>query len=43
MVALEPGPVYVVVARNAVLVAAAIAAAVAVWKLPATAGEAGTA
>ena len=35
MVALEPGPVAVVVMRNVVLVAAAIAAVVALWKLPA--------
>ena len=34
VVAFEPGPVYVVVARNLVLVAAAIAAVVTVWKLP---------
>ena len=34
MVALEPGPVWVVVARNVVLVAAAVCAALAVWKLP---------
>jgi hypothetical protein len=34
MVDLEPGPVAVVVARNAVLVAAAILAAVTVWRLP---------
>jgi len=34
MVDLEPGPVAVVVVRNLVLVAAAIAAAVAVWRLP---------
>ena len=39
MVDLEPGPVAVVVVRNAVLVAAAIVAAVAVWKLPAAAEE----
>jgi hypothetical protein len=36
VVAFEPGPVYVVVARNLVLVAAAVAAAIAVWKLPET-------
>ena len=34
MVDLEPGPVAVVVARNAVLVAAAVTAALAVWRLP---------
>jgi hypothetical protein len=34
MVAFEDGPVAVVVARNVVLVAAAVVAAVAVWKLP---------
>jgi hypothetical protein len=34
LVDLEPGPVAVVVARNAVLVAAAVAATVTVWKLP---------
>ena len=34
MVDLEPGPVYVVVARNVVLVAAAVSAALAVWYLP---------
>jgi hypothetical protein len=34
LVDLEPGPVFVVVARNAVLVAAAVAAAVTVWRLP---------
>jgi hypothetical protein len=34
MVALEAGPVWVVVARNVVLVAAAVTAVVAVWKLP---------
>jgi hypothetical protein len=34
MVAFKDGPVAVVVARNAVLVAAAIVAALAVWKLP---------
>ena len=34
MVALESGPVAVVVARNAVLVAAAVTAALAVWRLP---------
>jgi hypothetical protein len=34
MVAFESGPVAVVVARNAVLVAAAVAAVVSVWKLP---------
>ena len=34
MVALEAGPVWVVVVRNVVLVAAAITAAIAVWKLP---------
>jgi hypothetical protein len=43
VVALESGPVWVVVLRNLVLVAAAVTAAVAVWKLPATAEEAGTA
>jgi hypothetical protein len=32
---LESGPVFVVVARNLVLVAAAIAAAVTLWRLPA--------
>jgi hypothetical protein len=36
VVALEPGPVWVVVLRNIVLVAAAVTAAVAVWELPAT-------
>jgi hypothetical protein len=41
MVALEPGPVYVVVVRNIVLVTAAVTAAVAVWKLPETAAQAG--
>ncbi|NLE23108.1 MAG: DUF2029 domain-containing protein [Actinobacteria bacterium] len=40
MVDLEPGPVYVVVVRNVVLVGAAVAAAVTVWKLPAAAAEA---
>jgi hypothetical protein len=40
MVDLEPGPVAVVVVRNVVLVAAAVVAAVTVWKLPAVAGEA---
>ena len=39
VVALHPGPVAVVAARNAVLVAAAIAAAIAVWKLPERAGQ----
>ena len=39
MVDLEPGPVAVVVVRNAVLVAAAVVAAIAVWKLPAAAGD----
>ncbi len=34
MVAFEDGPVAVVVARNAVLVAAAVVAALALWKLP---------
>ncbi len=34
MVAFKDGPVAVVVARNAVLVAAAVVAAVAIWKLP---------
>jgi hypothetical protein len=34
LVDLEPGPVAVVVARNAVLVAAAVTAALAVWRLP---------
>ena len=34
MVDLEPGPVAVVVARNAVLVAAAVTAALALWRLP---------
>jgi hypothetical protein len=34
MVAFKDGPVAVVVARNAVLVAAAVVAALAVWKLP---------
>jgi hypothetical protein len=34
VVAFEPGPVYVVVARNLVLVAAAVAAAVTLWRLP---------
>ena len=43
MVDLESGPVAVVVARNIVLVAAAVFAALAVWKLPATASEAATA
>ena len=38
MVDLEPGPVAVVVVRNAVLVAAAVTAALAVWRLPAAAG-----
>jgi hypothetical protein len=40
MVDLEPGPVFVVVARNVVLVAAAVAAAVTLWRLPAAAREA---
>ncbi len=43
MVALESGPVAVVVARNVLLVAAAVTAALAVWKLPATAEEAAAA
>jgi len=43
MVDLEAGPVAVVVVRNTVLVAAAVFAALAVWKLPATDEEAGTA
>ena len=34
MVALESGPVWVVVVRNLVLVAAAVCAALAMWKLP---------
>ena len=43
VVAFDPGPVYVVVARNLVLVAAAAAAAVAMWKLPAWAAAAAAA
>ena len=43
MVDLESGPVAVVVARNVVLVAAAVAAALAVWKLPESAPQAGLA
>lgn len=43
MVDLEQGPVAVVVVRNLVLVAAAVAAALAVWKLPATDEDPGTA
>ena len=39
LVDLEPGPVSVVVARNAVLVAAAVAAALTVWRLPEHAPE----
>jgi hypothetical protein len=39
MVDLEPGPVAVVVARNAVLVAAAVTAALAVWRLPESAPQ----
>ena len=39
MVAFKDGPVAVVVARNAVLVAAAVVAALAVWKLPESAGQ----
>ena len=34
MVSLQPGAVDVVVARNVVLVAAAVFAVLAVWKLP---------
>jgi hypothetical protein len=40
MVAFKDGPVAVVVARNAVLVAAAVVAALALWKLPASADQA---
>lgn len=41
MVSLEPGPVAVVAARNAVLVGAAALAAVTVWRLPRDAGAGG--
>jgi hypothetical protein len=40
MVAFEDGPVAIVVVRNAVLVAAAVVAALAIWRLPARAEEA---
>ena len=40
MVALESGPVTVVVIRNVVLVPAAVTAAVSVWKLPESAAQA---